>query len=75
MEACGIQEGDLIWSGASGVFLQLFLFTPQNHQNDWPGAFLGAVFNEWLGDSESGREVGIPLVIFRSPGIECSGLQ
>lgn len=61
--------------GASGVFLQLFLFTPQSHQNDWPGAVLGAGFNEWLEDSESSREVGTPLIISRSPGTEGSGLQ
>lgn len=61
--------------GASGVFLQLFLFTLQNRQNDWPGAVLGAGFNEWLGDSERGREVGTPLIISHSPGMECSGLQ
>lgn len=61
--------------GASGAFLQLFPFAPQNHQNDWPGAVLGAGFNEWLGDSESSKEVGTPLMISCSPGMKCSGLQ
>lgn len=46
-----------------------------SHQNDWPGAVLGAGFNEWLEDSESSREVGTPLIISRSPGTEGSGLQ
>lgn len=44
--------------GLPGLLICSFYLLLRISRITWPGAILGAGLNEWLGDSERGREVG-----------------